>query len=408
MSIDSQIKEMLAMAEREGLEIAAIKQESFSAKQSACRPVFNELLNDIRSDKFNGILTWAPDRLSRNAGDLGSLVDLMDSDKLVQIRTFSQSFRNNPNEKFLLMILCSQAKLENDNRGVNVKRGIRAKCEMGWRPCLPPIGYYNRAMAGVRDIVVDEERAPYVKEMFARAANGESGQDLKVWLDSTPFRTRAGAFITKSQIYSMLRNPFFYGEFQYPKKSGKWYKGNHTPLITKELFDQVQDKLYAPPRSKWGEKYFAFKGLAKCRECGASIVGEEKFKRRKDGGRNRHVYYHCSRQVEYYCTQPYMREADLVNQVLDIIKSLKFEDIRLGSKLKYKLHEYDLMTKEHIGTARSSEQIFYAYADYLMRLGDNKEKADFIKSLNLPLVIHNRRIHYSPDDYQRQTVVEQA
>lgn len=64
------------------------------------------------------------------------------------------------------MILCSQAKLENDNRGVNVKRGIRAKCEMGWRPCMPPIGYYNRAFNGVKDIVEDPERAPFIKEMF--------------------------------------------------------------------------------------------------------------------------------------------------------------------------------------------------------------------------------------------------
>ncbi|CAK9251829.1 unnamed protein product [Sphagnum jensenii] len=110
------------------------------------------------------------DRLSRNAGDLGSLVDLMDSNHLVHIRTFGQSFSNTPNEKFLLMILCSQAKLENDNRGVNVKRGIRAKCEMGWRPCMPPIGYYNRAFNGVKDIVEDPERAPYIKEMFERIA----------------------------------------------------------------------------------------------------------------------------------------------------------------------------------------------------------------------------------------------
>jgi DNA invertase Pin-like site-specific DNA recombinase len=131
------------MAEREGLEVAEIKQESHSAKQSGQRPIFLQLVTDLRSDKFQGILTWAPDRLSRNAGDHGSLVDPMDSNHLIHIRTFGQSFSNTPNEKFLLMILCSQAKLENDNRGINVKRGIKAKCEMGWRPCMPPIGYYD-------------------------------------------------------------------------------------------------------------------------------------------------------------------------------------------------------------------------------------------------------------------------
>ena len=144
MSIDSQIHEMRTLATRDHLEIKEIREESHSAKESGHRPVFNQLLSDIRAGMFSGILTWAPDRLSRNAGDLGMLVDLMDQGKLAQIKTFSQSFSNNPNEKFLLMILCSQAKLENDNRGINVKRGLRAKCEAGWRPGSCPTGYYER------------------------------------------------------------------------------------------------------------------------------------------------------------------------------------------------------------------------------------------------------------------------
>jgi DNA invertase Pin-like site-specific DNA recombinase len=70
--------------------------------------VFNEIVEELRLGKYNGILTWAPDRISRNAGDLGKIVDLMDSGKLLEIRTYGQRFSNNPNEKFLLMILGSQ------------------------------------------------------------------------------------------------------------------------------------------------------------------------------------------------------------------------------------------------------------------------------------------------------------
>jgi DNA invertase Pin-like site-specific DNA recombinase len=134
LSIDSQVKEMLQLAEREGLEVVEIRKESHSAKESGQRPVYKEILEDIRRGRFNGILTWAPDRLSRNAGDLGSVVDLMDQQLLLEIRTYGQHFKNSPNEKFLLMILCSQAKLENDNKSVNVKRGLRTRCEMGLRP----------------------------------------------------------------------------------------------------------------------------------------------------------------------------------------------------------------------------------------------------------------------------------
>jgi DNA invertase Pin-like site-specific DNA recombinase len=69
---------MQALADKEGLNVVEIRKESHSAKASSQRPIFNGLINDIRSGKFNAILTWAPDRLSRNAGDLGSLVDLID------------------------------------------------------------------------------------------------------------------------------------------------------------------------------------------------------------------------------------------------------------------------------------------------------------------------------------------
>jgi len=101
-------------------------------------------VNEIGIGKYNGILTWAPDRISRNAGDLGRIVDLMDAGILQEIRTYGQSFRNNPNEKFLLMILGSQAKLENDNRGINVKRGLRTRVEMGLWPGVAPVGYLNQ------------------------------------------------------------------------------------------------------------------------------------------------------------------------------------------------------------------------------------------------------------------------
>ena len=82
LSIDSQIKEMLELAAKENINVVDIRRESHSAKSTGERPVFNELLNDVRGGKFNGILTWAPDRLSRNAGDLGAVVDLMDQKHL--------------------------------------------------------------------------------------------------------------------------------------------------------------------------------------------------------------------------------------------------------------------------------------------------------------------------------------
>ncbi|TAK08455.1 recombinase family protein, partial [bacterium] len=246
LSIDSQVKEMLQIAERERLEIVDIRRESHSAKDSGQRPVFAEILGDIRSGRYTGILTWAPDRLSRNAGDLGSLVDLMDQKLLHEIRTFGQHFTNSPNEKFLLMILCSQAKLENDNKSVNVKRGLRTRVEMGLWPGHAPTGYLNEKRIDRKcQVLVDPDRAPIIKQIFEKVAYEQwSGRKIYHWLRfDLNFRTAANHHLSLSNIYLILQNHFYYGAMEYPKGSGNFYTGKHAPLISRELFEKVREQL---------------------------------------------------------------------------------------------------------------------------------------------------------------------
>ncbi len=397
MSIDSQLKEMMATAERDRLNVVETKQESYSAKQSGNRPVFNELLEDLRSGKYNGILTWAPDRLSRNAGDLGSLVDLMDSGKLEQIRTFGQSFSNTPNEKFLLMILCSQAKLENDNRGVNVKRGIRAKCEMGWRPCMPPLGYFTRGAAGNgKDVIVDEGRAPYIRQIFDMSAEGKSGRHIKQWLIENKVTTRTGKTIPLSMIYKILKNTFYYGEFEYPTGSGNWYHGKHEPLINKGQFEKVQKALTVPPKSKWGAKPFPYKQFLKCYTCGSSVVGEEKIKRLKSGVISKFTYYHCSRQVDHNCRESFAKEADIEAGLISISHELNFDRMSVEPSLLSAQNKFfAIMTSAQDNYDRGN--IARDYIKYVVQNGTNFEKTRLVRNLSLNLRLHNRMIVLATD-----------
>lgn len=400
MSIDSQIKEMMAMADREGINVVEIKSESFSAKQSGYRPVFNELLHGLRNCEFDAILTWAPDRLSRNAGDLGSLVDLMDMNKLQRIRTFGQSFSNTPNEKFLLMILCSQAKLENDNRGVNVKRGIRAKCEMGWRPGSAPIGYINRSYNGVKDIMLDNERAPIVKEMFERSGlMNQSGRTIKDWLDESGFTTKAGAKLSLSQIYRILTNPFYYGYFKFPE-SGPLYKGLHQPIITKELFDIVRARMLAimpEEKSAWGSKKFPFKHLFYCGSCGSRLTVEEHFKKRKDGGQNRHVYYRCTKSTkDPDCKERSITASMIIEQILTMVDNGGFDDIEPTEQLFNKIEQYKRVTSQLIkdyGIDSSEKTHFKNFASYVLKQGTLNEQDGFIRGLNIPLFVKDKQIY---------------
>jgi hypothetical protein len=318
----------------------------------------------------------------------------MDQNRLQQIRTYSQTFSNTPNEKFLLMILCSQAKLENDNKGVNVRRGIRAKCEMGWRPGIAPLGYYNRAFNGVKDIVIDPERGDIIKEMFTLVAYKQySGRAMKRHLDKIGFTNRSGKLVALSQIYGMLRNPFYHGMFEYPE--GTLYQGAHTPLVSKELFDKVQQRLVAPHKSKWGAKQFAFKYLIHCGSCGAQVTGEEKFKKLDSGAYNQHVYYHCTGSVgDRSCREPYISEERLVEELIGFVDSFDFNTIKVSERLQNSLEDYQRMTREILRQqdATASHVDLRSYAHYVLREGTVREKADFIRGLKLPLVLVGRKI----------------
>jgi len=247
MSIDSQINEMTQIADREGIEIVETIKESKSAKSSGQRLGYNKVILGLSEQRFNSILTWAPDRLSRNAGDLGTLVDFMDQEKLIKIRTSGQTFTNTPDEKFLLMILCSQAKLENDNRSKNVKRGMRAKCETGVRPGSPPVGYYlerGEKFTDISTVEVDPERAPFIKQIFKLVAHeGMSGRQTWEHMKNNGFRSKNNKIVSLSMIYKILGDTFYYGKFEYPQGSGNWYDGAYKPLITKKMYDLTQTKL---------------------------------------------------------------------------------------------------------------------------------------------------------------------
>lgn len=399
LSVDSQIKEMIQMAERDGIEIVEIKKESHSAKEAGQRPVFNEIVEEIKSGKFNAILTWAPDRISRNAGDLGRIVDLMDSGKLHEIRTYGQKFGNNPNEKFLLMILGSQAKLENDNKMINIKRGLRARCEMGLWPCTAPTGYLNSKNKDRScHIEVDPHRAHIVKKMFEKIAyENYSGRRLHAWLkDDMKFKTRNGKVFSVSNIYITLRNPIYYGTFEYPKESGQWYTGKHTPIITKELFDMVQEKMLSYSTNKTENKEFAFTKLMTCTLCGSGITADEKFKKQKNGNVHRYVYYGCCRFKDKDCKSGYMREEDMIEQLAELMDTIDLDEISIKEKIKDEIERNRKFQMGLLGIKEKTVKVgdidIRNYAKYVLRDGTILQKRELLTCLKSKITIASKKI----------------
>ena len=398
LSIDSQIKEMLQLAEREDLEVVTMKRESHSAKETGQRPIFNEIIEELKQGKFNGILTWAPDRISRNAGDLGKIVDLMDSGALLEIRTFGQRFSNNPNEKFLLMILGSQAKLENDNRGINVKRGLRTRVEMGLWPGVAPLGYLNQKHMDKKcQVIIDPQRAPVIKKMFEKLAfEHYSGRKIYNWLrHELNFYTRGNKSLTLSGIYRILDNPFYYGVFEHPKESGNWYTGKHEPIINQELFEKAKAQLKRDQIVRENHE-FSFTKLFTCGYCGSGISAEEKYKQLKDGTHARYVYYSCSRARDRNCKNKYIREEELITELLKILDKVNINELGMRQKLEDEIARFNIFQRSVLGSTdkvkNREDMDIRNYAKYILKEGSVSEKRELLGNLRSKIVYKDKTL----------------
>ena len=129
----------------------------------------------------------------------------------------------------------------------NTKRGLHEKVKRGEYPSVAPLGYLNDTARKI--IVKDKREAPVVIKTFELCAEGNSRlEDLSMFLFKGGIKTRAtnrwrsegGRPLSRDQVSAMLSNPFYMGFFRY---AGELYEGKHPPLISKKLFDKVQEVL---------------------------------------------------------------------------------------------------------------------------------------------------------------------
>jgi len=129
--------------------------------------------------------------------------------------------------------------------------------------------------------------------------------------------------MARNSIYHILSNPVYAGIFEYPVKSGNWYKGIHKAMVTTEEFDMIQAILGTKGKPRPKTHVFAFTGLMRCGECNAMITCEEKIKKQLNGNIHRYVYYRCTKRMNSDCSQGYVREKDLETMILEKLNSIE-------------------------------------------------------------------------------------
>ena len=303
------------------LDIEFVEEEK-SAFIPYNRPKFADMLLRIRNGERSGLIAWHPDRLSRNEVDASTLTYLLRTGELKDLKFATYHFENNsPEGIWMLQMALSQSQYESAKKGRDVKRGTAQSAKSGFYPAPAPLGYLNDKFTerGKKKKRPDPERFPLVRKMFDLMLTGEytPPQIYRIAREEWHFRSpRKGGQLARNSVYNIFSNTFYYGEFEHPKRSGIWYKGDHEPMITREEYDRIQFLLgrKGNPRPK-EHKDIAYRGPMKCGECGAAITAEEKMKKLAKGGVAHYTYYHCTKRKNPNCSQRSIEEVELEKQI---------------------------------------------------------------------------------------------
>jgi DNA invertase Pin-like site-specific DNA recombinase len=321
MSIEAQLFALREYAKKEKLEIIAEITEAKSAKIPG-REVFGDMMAKIEKSNGIGILAWHSDRLARNSVDGGRVIYLVDTGKIAAMRFPTFWFEPTPQGKFMLNIAFGQSKYYIDNLSENVKRGLREKLRRNIFPGLAPLGYINE----LRNHTIDPDKRTFnkVKDALEAFATGKYNlYSLRDKMTAEGLTGLRGRPLQISTVQRILTNPFYYGMFMY---RGELYHGTHMPMISKKLFDQIQQALAdnGKPRKTKIKKQILFRNFAVCGECGYSITAEHKTK--KSG--KQYVYYRCSyKSTKHECGQHrYLREDDLAQQIKETVQKVSLTD----------------------------------------------------------------------------------
>lgn len=345
-SIEDQIRIAKEVAKRRGLEVVEILEESKKASVPG-RPKFNYMINQIKAGKAEGIICWKLDRLSRNPIDGGNIIWMLQKNVISQIITNDRDYF--PHDNMLTMYVeLGMANQFSLDLGKNAKRGMKSKCNKGWLPGVAPQGYMNDKYRekGDKTIVRDEERFFMVRKMWDLFLTGQYSIKKitqianKEWGYLTPRRkNRGGVPIGVSTLYGILKNPFYYGEFEW---DGNLYQGSHEPMITRAEFDHAQKILKNRGRPRPKDKEFAFTGLIRCGECGYMITAQENTKYLKTEKRvKQYTYYFCTHKSKTIdCKQKAIEKEELESQINEFLETLSIEEVHIDWVIKY-LHEFN-------------------------------------------------------------------
>lgn len=315
-SIDEQERLLKEYCDNHNLEVyKAYSDRGISGKDIKHRPELKQMLKDSEENKFDMVLVWKINRLSRKLADVLKMVELFDKNN-VTFKSYSEPFETNtPAGKMQFQMMALIGEFERGTIAQNVKMGMLARAREGKWCGNRVLGYDIAQVEGSLNkkrketkLIINEKEAESVRLIFDEYSNGKGYKAITSKLNKLGYKTKKGNNFSVGSIRDILTNPVYIGKVRYNVRQDWSEKrrrninpnpiivdGIHEPIINIELWDKVQkimeSKKGKPKRIYDGE--YPLTGILKCPVCGAGMVIMRTTNKLADGTKKRISYYAC-------------------------------------------------------------------------------------------------------------------
>ncbi|WP_154826909.1 recombinase family protein [Clostridium butyricum] len=315
-SNDEQERLLTNWCNKNGYEIyKCYSDRGISGKDIKHRPALKELLKDAEEKKFDMVISWKINRISRRLSDVLKIVDIFEKNNIT-FKSYSEPFETDtPAGKMQFQMMALIGEFERGTIAQNVKMGMCAKARAGeW--CggrvlgydLVPIDDIQTGKRRKTKLIINEKEAEVVRIIFNEYANGKGYKAITNKINKLGYKTKKGNNFSVGSIKDILTNPVYIGKVRYNVRQNWSEKRrrniNANPIITDGIHDSIieeslWDKVQAVLESKKGKPAriydgkFPLTGILKCPKCGAGMVIMRTTNKLKDGTRRRLTYYAC-------------------------------------------------------------------------------------------------------------------
>ena len=360
-SIDAQIRENKEFAERHGIEIVGTYIDRALSAKTDNRPEFQRMIKDSAKKEFQVVIVWKLDRFSRNRYDAANYKSQLRKNG-VKLVSATENISENPEGILLESMLEGFAEYFSAELAVKVTRGMVENAMKGkYNGGAVTLGY---RIDENKDYQLDPITAPAVREMFEMYAAGASMQEIVDNMNALGIRSGQGNMMSINGVTRMLHNRKYIGEYQF---KDVFIPDAIPPIVTKELFDQVQSKLAtnkkAPGKHKAEEEYLLTTKLY-CGHCQRMMIGESGTSRTGQI----HRYYKCIGVKKHMgCDKKSVKKEWIEDLVLSYILKIIFDDESidtLANRIMEELHKENtrlpILRKQFVEVQKAIDNILDA------------------------------------------------